>query len=230
MDEIITRAESLTRGSGPLGNRRIIKLCWIAAHKDVRGNERADEEAKEAASGIVSPSSQLPPILRSPLPPSVGVTKHQYLLRLRAEWSDRWSVSPRKARLEKMDEEFPFEKHRKMLDNLTRLQSSLLFQIRSNHLPLNSYLYKIGKATFKRCEQCWRRRRNEVTETVTHFLFECSSYDYERHDLDRALGRSSRDLKAILTDLDKIRTLLRYIGRTGRFKALGDVSVMKVSL
>jgi hypothetical protein len=66
-------------------------------------------------------------------------------------------------------------------------------------------------------------------ETVTHYLFECSSYDYERHDLDRTLGCSSRDLKAILSDLDKTRTLLRYIGRTRRFKDLGDISVMKES-
>lgn len=211
----------------PPGRRHRIKLRWIAAHKDVKGNEKADEEAKKAASGIVTPSEHLPHILRTPLPPSVGVTKHQYLLRLKEEWIAYWSRSPRKARMEKINKDFPYDKHRKLLSQLTRVQSSLLFQIRSNHLPLNSYLHKIGKSPFKRCDQCWRRRRLEATETVTHFLFECASYDYERHDLDNKLGRSSRDLKVILSDVENIRILLSYIGRTRRFKELGDVALMR---
>lgn len=204
-----------------------IKLCWIAAHKDVKGNEKADEEAKKAANGDSSPRLHLPTHLMSPLPPSIGIAKHQFLLGLREAWRDSWKLSPRKERLEKIDEDFPFEKHRKLLDGLTRIQSSIIFQIRSNHIPLNCYLYKIGKSPTKQCEQCWRRRRVEVAETVTHFLFECPSFDYERHDLDRKLGRSSRDLKTILSNAEHIRILLKYIGRTRRFKELGDVAISR---
>jgi hypothetical protein len=127
----------------------------------------------------------------------------------------------------KIDEDFPFEQHRKSLDQYTRLQSSLLFQVRSNHLPLNGYLHKIGKIPSKKCDQCWRHRHIDTPETVTHFLFECPAFDYKRHDLDRELGRSSRDLKAILSEPDSTRVLFRYIGRTRRFKDLGDVSIMK---
>ena len=129
--------------------------------------------------------------------------------------------------MEKFDEDFPFDKHRKMIEQLTHIQSSLLFQLRSNHLNLNSYLHRIGKTPSKRCEQCWRRRRVESTETVTHFLFECPSFERERHVLDAKLGRSSRDLKTILSDVDKTRALLSYIGRTRCFKEIGDVSLMK---
>lgn len=44
--------------------------------------------------------------------------------------------------------------------------------------------------------------------------------------MDRALGRYSRDLKAILASLDRIKELLRYVGRSGRFKnTLGDAIV-----
>ena len=47
--------------------------------------------------------------------------------------------------------------------------------------------------------------------------------------MDRALGRQSRDLRGILGSLDGIKELLKFIGRTARFKktmgdALGDVS------
>jgi ribonuclease HI len=225
--ELTDLAETLFSGNGPINVRPRPKLQWIAAHKEAKGNEKADEEAKKAAQGDSSPVESLPDVLRSSLPPSVGVTKHQFLLKLREEWLESWKRSPRRARLEKIDEDFPFDKHRKITDQLTRVQSSLIFQIRSNHLPLNCYLHKIGKAPSKRCEQCWRRRRQEVTETVTHFLFECPSYDYERHTLDSKLGRSSRDLKKILSEPDHARTLLSYIGRTRRFKELGDVSIMK---
>ncbi|KAF8807111.1 hypothetical protein BYT27DRAFT_7009031, partial [Phlegmacium glaucopus] len=91
-------------------------------------------------------------------------------------------------------------------------------QIRTNHFPLNAYLHRIGKAESKRCKPCWRLRLSDVAETVTHFLFECPSFDYERHDLDRRLGARSRDLRAILAKKDYIKELLRFIGRTGRLK------------
>lgn len=54
-----------------------------------------------------------------------------------------------------------------------------------------------------------------------------SPSNYERHDLDRNLGRHARDLRAILADLDQMRALLTYIGRTRCLKDLGDMSLMK---
>jgi hypothetical protein len=99
--EITSMAEALIQTVDPPQRRHRIRLCWITAHKDVRGNEKADEEAKKAASGAVTSVDHLPPLIRSPLPPSIGVTKHQYLLKLREEWIINWSLSPRKARMEK---------------------------------------------------------------------------------------------------------------------------------
>jgi hypothetical protein len=197
-------AEALIQTVNPPQRQHRIRLCWIAAHKDVRGNEKGDEEAKKAASGSATSVEHLQHLLWSPLPPSIGITEHQYLQKLREEWTINWSLSPRKVRMEKMDEDFSSEKHRNNIDGLTHAQSSLLFQICSNHLPLNNYLHKIGKASFKRCDRCWRRRRVEATETVTHFLFECPAFDYERHNLDRKLGWSSRDFKTILSEPDNI--------------------------
>ena len=69
----------------------------------------------------------------------------------------------------------------------------------------------------------------EITETVVHFLFECQTYAVERYDMDRALGRHSRDLRGILASLDRIKELLKFVGRMARLKAtlgdtIGDVS------
>jgi hypothetical protein len=73
------------------------------------------------AAGDVSPVNWLPSILRHSLPPSIGVTKHQFLIKLRSKWLDKWSSSPRKVRLDKLDEDLPFGKHRKLTDQLTRI-------------------------------------------------------------------------------------------------------------
>ena len=114
----------MTRRTDPPHQQYGITLRWIAAHKEVKGNEKADEEAKEAAAGIVSSPEHLPPILRSPLSPSVGVTKYQYLWKRKDEWAVYWGQSPRRDRMEKIDENFSFKQHRKSLDQFTRLQSS----------------------------------------------------------------------------------------------------------
>ena len=47
--------------------------------------------------------------------------------------------------------------------------------------------------------------------------------------MDRALGRQLRDFQGIMSSLDGVKELLKYVGRTARFKkmlgdALGDVS------
>ena len=75
----------------------------------------------------------------------------------------------------------------------------------------------------------WDAGRGSIIETVNHYLFECQAYVEEQYDMDRALGRASRDFKGILASLDKIKELLKFVGRTSRFKmtlgdAIGDVS------
>ena len=65
---------------------------------------------------------------------------------------------------------------------------------------------------------------------MIHFLFECQAYAAERYDMDRVLvGRQSRDFKGFMASLDGVKELLKYVGKTARFKktlrdALGDVS------
>ena len=47
--------------------------------------------------------------------------------------------------------------------------------------------------------------------------------------MDRALGRYSRDFKGIMSSTKRIKELLKFVGRTARFKktlgdTIGDVS------
>ncbi|KAF8807972.1 hypothetical protein BYT27DRAFT_7003422, partial [Phlegmacium glaucopus] len=93
------------------------------------GNERADEEAKRAAVGSTAPLEHLPHVLRSPLPHSAGIMKTQYMFQLKEAWKEKWALSPRRARLNVIDPDFPYNKFRKTQESLTRSQSSLIAQI-----------------------------------------------------------------------------------------------------
>lgn len=168
-------------------------------------------------------------ILRKRLPYSAAAVKQEHREGLKVRWKEEWQSSPRFARFQHIDPNFPFNKYRQISDRLSRSQASLLMQLRTGHVPLNCYLYRITKSVTRHCDACWRRRRQEIPETIVHFLFECQEYAGERYDMDRVLGRHSRDLQAILASLDHIKELLKYVGRTARFKkslgdALGDVA------
>ena len=172
---------------------------------------------------------ELPPILRKRLPYSAAAVKQEHRETLKVKWLDAWKDSPRYARFQHIDPDFPFNKFRKISDKLSRPQASLLTQMRTGHIPLNSYLHRIKKSDTRRCESCWGRGRLEITETVVHFLFECQTYAAEQYDMDRALGRHLRDLRGILASLDRVKELLKFVGRTARLKttlgdAIGDVS------
>jgi len=204
-------------------------LKWIAVHKGVIGNERVDEEAKRAAQGESSPPEELPPILHKRLPLSAAAVKQEHAEVQKKRWKEEWKVSPCYARFQHIDKAFPFNKFQLISSKLSRSQSSLLIQIQTGHIPLNSYLYRIKKSGTRQCDACWGANQLTITETVVYYLFECQAYATERYDMDRALGRHSRDLQGILVSLDRIKELLKFVGRMARFKmtlgdAIGDVS------
>lgn len=130
-----------------------------------------------------------------------------------------WNKSPRRGKIKAIDDSFPFDHHRKIVNTLTRAQASILIQLRTQHIPLNTYLHKIGKAENSRCEACWQRSEQTTDETVRHFLFECPEYAAERSRLQTKLGRDARDLKTILKNKEKTKELIRYIARTKRLQS-----------
>ena len=94
-----------------------------------------------------------------------------------------------------------------------------MMQLRTGHIPLNFYLRRIRKIDSAMCLKC-----NEipgvlqVNESISHFLFDCRAYDEARRDLIAKIGRSSLSLSKIMKNTDKMKALVTYINRTGRFK------------
>ncbi|KAF8156802.1 hypothetical protein B0H34DRAFT_658504 [Crassisporium funariophilum] len=95
-----------------------ISIQWISAHSDVKGNKKADEVANEAALGKTSGQRVLLPILRRPLPISASAEKQTYLAEIKGMWDHIWQESPRRQRFKEIDPDFPFNKFRKMRNQL----------------------------------------------------------------------------------------------------------------
>ena len=93
-------------------------------------------------------------------------------------------------------------------------------QIRSGHIPLNVYLFKIGKADSPFCRACEATPGEEgPKETVNHFLFECTAHDAQRLRLAKKVGRRSLTIKKLMRSTEAMRALANYAKETGRFDA-----------
>ena len=108
---------------------------------------------------------------------------------------------------------------RKLTKGLSRNQTSALAQLRSGHVPLNVYLHRINKASSPGCASCL-----QGDESVHHFLFECHTWNHERWQMEKALGREVKSAVCIMSMEKGISKLLKYVGHMGRLKAtFGDV-------
>ena len=199
-------------------SRAKLNMKWISGHSGVTGNEYVDKLAKEAAEGKASRCADLPPMLRTSLPTSASAIKQEHMDQLKMKWKATWLTSPRRTRFEQLDQTFPFTKYRKRLDKLTREQASRLMQIRSGHIPLNLFLFKINRSDTKLCRACQTEPDEETpTETVTHFLFECDAYFDHRRTLARTVGRNNLNLKSMMESTKGMKALANFVTKTGRF-------------
>ena len=200
------------------GNGRRLTVKWISGHSKVKGNEKADELAKDASAGHSNARVDLPHILRSPLPMSASALKQRFMKTLKAKWAQTWELSPRKLRVSQFGDVFPFSSLLYRLNSLSRQQASLLLQLRCGHLPLNSYLHKIKKVESDRCYECRGGREGPSSETVIHFIFDCPAHAVARGELIDKIGRAHFRLQDIMSDVNRMKALTTFINRTGRFR------------
>src|ERR1700674_5022538 len=117
---------------------------------------------------------RLLPILRSGILVSISAFKQEYHEQIKEKWASEWQQSSRAWKFEEIDTNFPFDTFRKRQYSLKRVQASLLMQVRSGHIPLNSYLHRIKKLDTKSCQLCQPvPGEDRPAETVNHYIFEC---------------------------------------------------------
>ena len=108
-----------------------------------------------------------------------------------------------------------------MSERLPRRQASILIQLRTEHVPLQTYLHRIQRADSPTCEQC-----GTAPETVHHYLRECPAYEEQRERLDGDAGEAATQLRTLLNAPRMMTHLFRYIHNTGRFHTTyGDLAL-----
>ena len=112
------------------------------------------------------------------LPISKSALNQQFNKWIRNEAKRVMSTSPRYPSLCKIDPSAPSKHYSLLIAELPRHHSSLLFQLRTGHIPLNKHLHCITKVPTPICQQCHQRE-----ETVHHFLLVCPSYARQCHIL-----------------------------------------------
>ena len=197
------------------------KFIWTPGHEDIEGNERADEAAKEAATGQSSHPKNLPVFLRrTPLPVSVSATRQFLKKKMKNDWNLEWSSSPRYADASTIDSSLPSDDYLHIIDQLRRNQASLLTQFRTKHIPLNVILHRIKRSDTPDCPHC----KNGIRETIHHFILTCPHYANARNLLRAKLKRDASSIPFLLGARNGIPHFLRYVSNTNRLKAtFGEV-------
>ena len=131
-----------------------LTLQWIPGHANIPGNERADKLAKQGAS--------LP---QTDVPTSLETAKQQIRCNKKEEWMNDWARSTTgRAIFTHMTTPTPKDS----INSLKRGEQTTVFRLRSQHVPLNSHLKRIGVIADSSCPLC-----PCPDETVAHHLFHC---------------------------------------------------------
>ncbi|KAJ7660530.1 hypothetical protein B0H17DRAFT_954123 [Mycena rosella] len=97
-----------------------------------------------------------------------------------------------------------------MYNDLSHPQCSVLTQLRTEHIGLNTYLFRFHLAPSPSCARC------NVPESDHHFLLQFPSYHAHRLSLVQLLGTAHLSLKLLLSTHDA-KPVLDFARDTGRF-------------
>ena len=129
-------------GFDHLMNRHKVQIIlqWIPGHQGIKGNEEADKLAKRGAS---QPQPEVPV--------TYDTVSKMVRANLKEEWMNDWSRnSTGRALYEYMNAPRPKDP----INTLKRKEQSLIFRLRTGHVPLNNHLNRIKKNHPSQCPLC----------------------------------------------------------------------------
>jgi len=134
-----------------------------------------------------------------------------------SKWEALWKSSSRSRKMARFDDSPPSCRILKMYKPLPRLSCSLLTQLRTGHVGLNSFLHKINATDSPLSQACGER------EDVDQYLLRCKRFTSARHRLRMSLECGTRlTIKTLLGNLDYTKKLLKYAHDSGRFASYID--------
>ncbi|KAF5377839.1 hypothetical protein D9615_006682 [Tricholomella constricta] len=178
-----------------------VHVEWCPGHTDVKGNERADEEAKEGA------------ILWQPrfvtLTHAMRSSKAQVL----KKWNEEWKRTPPTGGFGIANQFPPAWKIKQHVKTTPREVFSRLTQCRTRHAFIGEYYSKFVPTEPTECP-C-----GEAIQTREHIITTCPIYDDHRHILTE--DYPELDLKDILGTKNGIEALAKFIKQSGAFTKTG---------
>ena len=149
---------------------RPVHIEWVSGHKDIDGNEQADQAAKTIAT---SSTTLLNIIMKS-------AQNRTIQSMVKTKWEIEWKMGKENARrLRSMSQHPHIFKEFKLYETLERKHVILISRLRTGHCHLNQYLHRFNIVETSECE-CGVEK-----ETVEHYLLNCELYDEERDVLRR---------------------------------------------
>ena len=96
--------------------------------------------------------------------------KHSFEI-LKKEAQTAWSNSPRYKYMKNPDPRAPSNAHIKLMTPLTKRPASLITQLKTKHIPLANYLFRIDKALSPICLSC-----QQDEESIHHYILHCPAH------------------------------------------------------
>lgn len=185
-----------------------IDIHWICAHEGIEGNEAADLAAKEATgwrTGDTRGPRAEPPARLHPLRTTLKTWSRKTANR---RWQASWAAES-KGKAVRRHTPIPTKKVLQLHADLSKAESALLVQMRTEKIGLKDFLFNRRVPGFSnaRCH-CGARR-----QTVAHVLLSCRHYkDLRRQELGHLPGRSN--LRAILSTRKLATKAIKFMERT----------------
>ena len=160
-------------------------------------------------------------LLWQPLKSNRSALRQHKKGKLKTRWKIEWEATTRADKYKDLDLSLPSNKFLKLIsDNeLSRLDTSRIFQLRSGHILLNGYLERFKRVDNARCPAC-----GHPYEDVKHYLLDCPAYKHERWNLFKQCKAKRPKLKDLLNNSDLMIPLANYIQCTERFKQMEERS------
>ena len=178
----------------------------MPGHTEIQGNEKADEEAKNAALGGVR-EEQTPSHYKLK---SAQVAKINNDIKAMAK--EAWNTGKGNARqLRKLTRPQRVKTGLQLYGALPRKQLTNLVRLRTGHCRIKSYLHHRNIIEDATCD-C-----GNGIENVKHFLLQCKHYEEPRRELRRKVGARNMRMESLLGDPELVKETLEFVEKTGRF-------------
>jgi hypothetical protein len=182
---------------------REIHIHWILAHVEVHNNEAVDIVVKEIIEwrqSDVDRDSLTFVIVNSKM--FISAIKSEIRIRAKIEWAEIWKIIIIERSTHRIIKKL-IKNVLKRFKKMTRLESAIIVQTRTNKIELKDYLHKIETIEFSKCS-CKARK-----QTMHHTLLKCSKFD----DLREKMWTNKREtnLLTLLDIFELIVEIFKYL-------------------